>query len=183
MRNSEKCRGRSITPPEYSLPWSSGTLYLVPNKRITASGNEIGREYACIAGFTGQQLARFHPLPTKKNKTKQANKQIKKHSAKRAKWMNEIKYKNDITKQAWCLILQNNYWLGDFLNKELLFNFQQISRPLKISQEMILKMHSKNYLWSEHAPQPRSQVLSPTCHPVLPRVLSYPSPDCTFPSF
>ena len=60
--------------------------------------------------------------------------------------MNEIKYKNDIAKQAWCLILQNNYWLGDFFNKELLFNFQQISRPLKISQEMILKMHSKNYL-------------------------------------
>ena len=54
------------------------------------------------------------PPPPKKNKTKQANKQIKKHSAKRAKWMNEIKYKNDIAKQAWCLILQNNYWLGDF---------------------------------------------------------------------
>ena len=60
--------------------------------------------------------------------------------------MNEIKYKNDIAKQAWCLILQNKYWLGDFSNKEQLFNFQQISRPLKISQEMILKMHSKNYL-------------------------------------
>lgn len=134
-------------------------------------------------GLHGTTTGPISPPPHQKNKTKQANKQIKKHSAKRAKWMNEIKYKNDITKQAWCLILQNNYWLGDFLNKELLFNFQQISRPLKISQEMILKMHSKNYLWSEHAPQPRSQVLSPTCHPVLPRVLSYPSPDCTFPSF